>query len=132
MGTFALQLQEFVDLAKANTETVVKKIGIEVLTGVVLKSPVDTGRFRANWVVGFDAVGKTSQATDKGGTQAIRRGTNEIMRVKLGETIWISNSLPYARRLEYGWSGQAPNGMVRVTVAEWRSFIDKAVAELKK
>ena len=32
---------------------------------------------------------------------------------------YLSNNLPYIRRLEYeGHSGQAPNGMVRVTMAK--------------
>jgi hypothetical protein len=31
---------------------------------------------------------------------------------------WIYNNLPYAIALEYGHSRQAPNGMVRIALAE--------------
>ena len=38
-------------------------------------------------------------------------------------------TIPYIRRLEYGWSPQAPNGMVRISAAEWpeivKSMVDK-------
>ncbi len=129
-SAFTLQLQKFVDKAKGNAELVVRKVGIEVLSQVVLKSPVDTGRFRANWVVGSAGIGTTTQFVDKNGATTINRGTAKIMEIKLGESIWLSNSLPYARRLEYGWSKQAPSGMVRTTIAEWNSYIAKAVGEL--
>jgi hypothetical protein len=41
------------------------------------------------------------------------------------------NALPYGPRLEYeGWSSQAPAGMVRISVVEFQTFVDKAVMEL--
>lgn len=36
-----------------------------------------------------------------------------------GNTITISNLQPYAYRVEYGWSSQAPEGMMRRAVAEY-------------
>lgn len=131
-NAFTLQLQQFVDKAKGNAEQVVRKVGIDVLSSVVLKSPVDTGRFRANWTVGTAGIGKTTTATDKSGSATISTGTAKIMQVRLGQSIWLSNSLPYARRLEYGWSRtKAPNGMVRVTIAEWNRFVEDAVRSLE-
>ncbi|NBT33816.1 MAG: hypothetical protein EBT13_18445 [Rhodobacteraceae bacterium] len=38
--------------------------------------------------------------------------------------IYIQNNLPYANRLENGWSGQAPQGMVALTVAEVSAAFD--------
>lgn len=127
---FTLQLQAFVDKARGNAEQVVRKVGIEMLRSVVLKSPVDTGRFRANWVVDFSGRGGLVPGVDKSGVRAISTGTNEILRFQLGGVLWMMNSLPYARRLEYGWSQQAPGGMVRITVAEFQGFIDQAVKAL--
>ena len=41
--------------------------------------------------------------------------------------------LPMPRRIEYeGWSSQAKAGMVRITVAEFQTFVDKAVRSLPK
>ncbi len=48
-------------------------------------------------------------------------------QAKAGDVIYLANSLPYIRRLEYGWSKQAPAGMVRGTVGEFQQAIDKAL-----
>lgn len=37
----------------------------------------------------------------------------------------IANNQPYAERVEFGWSTQAPNGMLRVTVKEWPRIVDE-------
>jgi hypothetical protein len=52
---------------------------------------------------------------------------------KLGQTIFLSNSMPYSKRLEFGWSkhAPAPNGIVRLTVQNYSAAIARAVAELK-
>ena len=42
--------------------------------------------------------------------------------------VWINN-LPYAQRLEDGWSKQAPSGMVGLAVREFRSIVESAAGE---
>lgn len=37
----------------------------------------------------------------------------------------ITNNQPYAERVETGWSSQAPAGMLRISLLEWSSIIDK-------
>jgi hypothetical protein len=93
---------------------------------VVLKSPRDTGRFAANWNVshGTPNLGTTA-SVDAG------RGLKEAAGAGLlpvGGVVYLANGLPYARRLEYGYSKQAPAGMVRISVAEFASSIQKALA----
>jgi hypothetical protein len=44
-----------------------------------------------------------------------------------GKEATISNDAPYAVRVEYGWSSQAPNGMLRRAVAEWPKILQNAV-----
>lgn len=127
---FSLQLADFAKKAGANAEQVVRKVGIDVLKGVVLKSPVDTGRFRANWQVGIGAIGKQKNSVDPTGSIAIAEGTGRINRVPIGESIWISNSLPYSQRLENGYSTQAPSGMVRLTITQYADFVRNAVRQL--
>lgn len=146
--TFALDVSKFVAKAKANASTVVRKVGIETLKSVVLKSPVgnpDTwkspapagyvgGRLRANWNVSFNAPDtSTTERTDKTGAVAITSGTSALLRADAERDIYIMNSLPYVRRIEYqGWSAQAPAGMVRVTVSEMQTFVNAAVRSLPK
>lgn len=45
----------------------------------------------------------------------------------VGEVFYFTNPAPYARRVEFGWSSQAPAGMVRVTVAEFQNIVRAAV-----
>ena len=130
MGAFSVAIGEFAKRAGANAELVARKVGIDALTSIVRRSPVDTGRFRANWQVGIDAVGKRTDDVDKAGNATIAQGAGQIGQTALGDSIWISNSLPYASRLEYGYSKQAPLGMVRVTIAEFEHSIDAAVKGL--
>jgi hypothetical protein len=42
--------------------------------------------------------------------------------------IYLTNALPYARRLEYGWSKQAPSGMVRISAMRFAEAVRKAIA----
>lgn len=76
---------------------------------VSLKTPVDTGRARANW---FLAEGAPRIAT----TESV---TPEAPPALTGKSvIYLTNSLPYIVPLEYGHSKQAPVGMLRVSIAE--------------
>lgn len=86
------------------------------------------GRFRANWQV---SVGSPSASTvahvDPSGAQAIAQAQAALASFTAGPSIFIQNNLPYAVRLEYGWSKQAPAGMVRIAAAEFQSILDAAV-----
>ena len=118
---FALEL----DKAKVDTDEKVSDaialIAMYCLRGIVQKSPVKTGRFRGNWIVSKN-VDNTNKLdiTDKNGGGAINRGSTTIQSfdLKNDTRIVIQNNLPYANRLENGWSKQAPNGMVSLTVNE--------------
>jgi hypothetical protein len=125
--SFTLYMQKVTEKAGANADNIVKKIAIDVLSSVVNKSPVDTGRFRGNWQTGIGQVdSNTESPNDKSGASAISKASLELTGFKAGKTIYISNSLPYAQRLENGWSKQAPQGMVRLTVIAFRRIIKKA------
>lgn len=100
-----------------------KKIAMEVLSRVVLKTPVDTGRARANWQVSLTGpTGYDKEDTDRGGAATINSGIQTIEHVRAYQTIWIGNNLEYIVPLEFGWSRQAPQGMLRLTLAEISSI----------
>lgn len=129
-SSFRLDLERFAEKAGDRATEVVRKVAIEVLSSVVLKSPVDTGRFRGNWNVAYGGIDySTDSAEDKNGSAAIYRGVSYLLSSNLpGATIYITNNLPYAHRLEDGYSKQAPNGMVRLTVVEFNQFVKRALA----
>ena len=127
MTAFALDLARFAAKAEGNAEKVVRKVGIDMFSRTVERTPVDTGRARANWNCSIGSANfATSEQTDKGGSVTQAKIRNTLHDWKQGD-IYLMNSLPYIRRLEYdGWSGQAPQGMVRITVTEFQTFVDAA------
>lgn len=90
------------------------------------RSPVLTGRFRASWTIALGQVDPTvAPPVPKGGLATV--AAPQIPAVAFGDVVYLANSLPYARRLEYGWSQQAPAGMVRITAAETPERVTKLV-----
>lgn len=100
---------------------------------IVMKSPVDTGRFRANWLSAYGAADTdTSESIDKSGGQAIGRLDAKLNGLAVGQVFYFTNSLPYAQRLEYdAWSQQSPAGMVRLSVANWQTIVAEEVSRIK-
>lgn len=57
--------------------------------------------------------------------------TLSYTQTAIGVYATISNNVPYAERVEFGWSSQAPEGMMRVTALEWPNIVDKLTNENK-
>ncbi|WP_201312890.1 hypothetical protein [Dyella sp. EPa41] len=146
--TFALDIRAFVEKAKAAPTQVVRRATLDLLRSIVLRSPVGNpdlwkskppagyvgGRFRANWNVSLvDPDISTTEVIDKDGGETIARGLTVLTHADGTQDIYITNNLPYAAALEWGHSGvQAPQGMVRVSIAEFGQYIDNAIQELPK
>jgi len=93
-----------------------------------MKSPVDTGRFRASWTIGVGQPDPSvAPETQKG---QVATAEPRIPAIVVGSTYYHANSLPYARRLEYGWSSQAPSGVVRLTAQEVPGIIEALVKQV--
>ena len=145
-GRFVLDLQPFLDRARANPRLVVKKVVIDAGSSVVLKTPVgdpDTwarpappgyagGRARGSWQY---AQGEPLEVEPGGLSHS---GQSSIGRIVAGVSTgdpacehFITSNVPYMRELEYeGHSKQAPDGMVRKTIAEFQTYVDDAIRDL--
>lgn len=87
-------------------------IAMALLGEIVLRSPVDTGRFRGNTTVSIGApVYSNSDNVDPSGSATISAGNAVLAGLKPYTVIYIQNNLPYAEKLEKGHSKQAPNGV---------------------
>jgi len=143
--TFALDLQRFAEKVKGKADDAVGAIVIDVAARVDIRSPVGDaaywssppppgyvgGRFRANWQLGVDTVpaGEIPGVDPTGeGTQG--RIIASVPDDAAGKVYWLVNNLPYARRLEEGYSRQAPQGMVGLTVVEFQQIVRDAVEAL--
>lgn len=98
-------------------ETEVKQVMGDLFRACVKFSPVYTGAFRASWRVSFNVAridvtpGHSADAPIRGASFRWPPG------FKIGDTVIISNNQPYAEALEYGWSNQAPHGILRMALA---------------
>lgn len=132
MGTFSTQLKRFDIKTQARIGEVVKKTGLRLLGKVVMRSPVDTGRFRGNWQLELNEIPNGIVETlDKDGGPTISEGESALAGLALGESIYIVNNLPYAQTLENGHSQQAPAGMVAITAAEFSGIVQEAIQSVR-
>lgn len=125
MGQWSIPLDRIAKQTGIRIETVARKVTFDLYRNVVLKSPVDTGRFRANWNVSFGVPSYTTTGSTDAGRGLQEAG--KALSLPVGGVVFLSNGLAYARRLEMGYSRQAPIGMVRTSVVEFQSFVNRAI-----
>lgn len=105
-----------------------RRAAFYILREAAVKSPVDTGRFRSNWQVGINSEPRdeVKHITKTAGGVTRREGV-VIRRVNPLQgpiTVYIVNNLPYAKRLNEGWSDQAPAGWVDAIVRRAKQRLD--------
>ncbi|AHG41132.1 hypothetical protein N018_13300 [Pseudomonas syringae CC1557] len=98
------------------------------VNGLVAGQGYVGGRFRGNWMFGIGAPNdSTTEELDPSGSKSNARIANGVLEFHAGDVAYITNSLPYAIPLEFGHSTQAPNGMVRVTLAHFQKTVEDVV-----
>jgi len=100
---------------------------LELFRGVILATPVDTGRARGNWQTapGSPVAGETDRL-DKSGGEAIAEVESKTPQ-GAGQVTYLSNNLPYIVQLEEGSSKQAPEGMVKRNMDRVERMVDAAI-----
>lgn len=132
MGSFALDVSQFVAKANKNVDTVIRSVSIKLFSAIIKASPVDTGRFRMSWQTsGTEERSGTVAGVDPTGNDAINSAVTFITNVPVAKQFTLTNNLPYAERLEFGWSKQAPVGMVRVNVMRFQTLINEEAAKVR-
>lgn len=99
----------FADDIMTDAHKLQRGMAITVLNNLQLLSPVLSGRYRANHTVSFGS--PDYRYTDnKDGMSLAFSAINSLTPSAL-PVVYIQNNLPYAERLENGWSKQAPSGI---------------------
>ena len=116
------QIQAFNVKAMAQSEAKIKKAFMGLSTDIIMDTPVLSGRLRNNWFPSVnEGTDKTTKYTGEKGSAAISRVS--AIRFKLGDTLYLTNNLPYAKRIEFdSWSAKAPAGMVRKNIIRWEKY----------
>ena len=158
MAEWSLNIDDWVKDAKKKTKAVKRKFAFACYAEIAKRTPVDTGRARANWNV---SVGKPDYSTDEEKTckdgEPLPHKESEF-EADGDESIYITNNLPYIKTLEFGgypeevkkgtwvkgksrgkgkrgpghyeirsrggYSKQAPQGMVGITLASAEKILN--------
>lgn len=144
MAHWTMDLNNFCEKNKVAIKEVRKNYAFALYSSIVKKTPVDTGRARSNWNV---SVGSPDLSTTED-TRKKPKLKDKMPDPNGDESIFISNNLPYITKLEYGgypnppkkgsgktvngYSKQAPEGMVGVTLANNEAIFNAALRSVKK
>lgn len=121
--SFASDLANYAKKTKLGIDKAVVAINAQITTDIIENTPADTGRAKGNWFASFEASSnETTESTHSQLNDALAKANNSA-----GKVFYLTNNLPYINRLEYGWSKQAPSGMVRVSIKN----ANKALREFK-
>lgn len=143
-GSFMLDLQKFAEKTKERADDVVGGVVIRVAAGLDQRSPVGDatywvspppkgyvgGRFRGSWNLGVDTLPANVETIDPSGGNTQGRILASIPEEASGKVYYLTNATPYGRRIEEGWSRQAPSGLVALTAMQFQAFVDEQVAKL--
>lgn len=123
---FNKHVQEFAKKYPDKARIVLKKFALDLLRKIIKNTPVDTGRARAAWYPSMVALGLNvplETGETKAGQVALGKSEGSYKDRTRGpglRYIDLINGVKYIVYLEYGYSKQAPYGMVRVSMRQLR------------
>lgn len=137
--SFLNQIRQFAVNAQVKTAKAVEGVRVGVAESVINKTPLDTGYARGNWQASIGSPIKTEITrfdreagfAPTGGDGIALRDAREVAKQSIDKDFYIVNNAEYIMNLEFGGSDQAPNGMVRITVADFQNIVDEVVKGLK-
>ncbi len=116
----AARIDDAMDDVEKTVETYVRRGSLGALSHMVLASPVDTGRFRAAWLVSLNAPVSNAPTAYADAVKndprypndAISTGSGVINSYKDYSVVIIQNNVEYAAILNDGTSSRPPGGFV--------------------
>lgn len=112
--TFATELTAAVNVANDALNRTWKRSVVQLFTGTVQMTPVDTSTLIKGWLIG--------QANSGGTGNAIPRITTQRIP-DVGGTVLLYNNVPYAIYQEEGTSKMKGVGMVATNVRRWQAIL---------
>lgn len=138
--SFSGDLEKFRKKVSSDTRHVFRASALELFSAVTFTTPVDKGVLRNNWFATVPSAGSTELPVsgefsrisgDITGAEVIEQIKRELRKIKLDSTVFFTNNLAYAERIEFdGHSAQAPEGMVRVNALRWENIVDNNVRKV--
>ena len=131
---FSKSLMTMADYVDGSIVQIVKKACIDLYRRIVERTPVDTGRAKASWglsIFNSADVATKSKYSESQISEIINTEVRDFTTKRLGTQVVIYNNLEYIEFLENGSSGQAPTGMVTVSLVEFETHFNLALEGLK-
>lgn len=130
MAEWTVDLGGYSEKVMAKVSLIFRRTGLDILSRIIFRTPVLHGLLRNNWFASIGSMSNsTTESTDKSGASAISRGNSVIggWNPLDEKPLYIENNLPYAERIEMGYSKvKSPQGMVRVTAMEFGMIVEGA------
>lgn len=118
-----------------------REVALFLIERLLNDTPVDTSQALSNWRASTQGTiggwidpyvrGEAGSTKEASLRAALARARAEIMRSKPGMAISIFNNVPYIRRLNEGYSAQAPAGFVEAATMLARRFAKERGLKLK-
>lgn len=121
LAQFSKNIKRRARAIEVNADIGVARVMIAVAQAVILATPVDTGRARANWIASLGTPMRVAtDDEDLSGQETIVKATTIAVARKAGSgiPIFLSNNVDYIAKLNQGSSSQAPAGFVEIGVAQ--------------
>lgn len=124
----------------SDTEKVIRATSIQLFSAIIKSTPVGdptywqqdaplgyvAGTLRGNWQASINAPLMTEvKDRDKAGNATVSKAANAIRNYNAKSTIYFTNNLPYAEKVEDGWSRQRPQGMMKTNIKAFSGIFDK-------
>ncbi|MFA5208599.1 HK97 gp10 family phage protein [Shewanella sp.] len=132
---FSQQLRKMAVVIDAEISAAIRKGVLDVYKSITKRSPVLTGVYRAsNSIANHDPSpeeGVVKKVMKKGEVLPSPQIPNWTWKVGDGD-IWLFNNVPYAERIENGWSKvKAPQGVYRLALQEITLALAQAIQKSK-
>jgi hypothetical protein len=129
---FGGQLRRFAEILGKRINVVHKEISIKMFNQIVMATPVDTGEARGGWnaSMSYPDLSETGRRDPTGA--AALKDIESTIKADRSQIAFLSNSVGHIVPLEYGWSKQAPEGMVRITVTSFNTMIREVIQDAKR
>lgn len=135
----AISLERRVDKLDKQASDAAVQVTLTILGDLVYVTPVDTSQALSNWQVELNDPASDKippyypgeqGSTQRASAQATIQAARAVLRGKKpGDKIYLSNVLPYIRRLNDGYSAQAPAGFVERAALLGRKHAKKVKIE---
>ena len=135
--SFSLQIDKWIAKTEGKMKAFLLEFVQDIFLEIVEKTPVLTGFAKNSWygvLNNGDAPNPVSltYGSDYRSSSPFGTFAATIGNLEPTDTVWINNSANYISDLEYGKSQKAPEGMVRVTLADAARIASEVLSRIIK